>query len=633
MTDSDIPPPPSSRAARRSGVADGSNQPHRKRGIVTALFSDATRLDLRILGRVLGHAGAVGAAAGAVVCAFYYLLELGEELLIEALTGYARVQAAGELGDHPILTASTTRPWLLPLIPAAGALIAGAIAHRFADEARAGGTNVVIDAFHKVKPKLKRRLIWVKTLATLLTLSSGGAGGREGPTMLIGGTIGSTVASWFKTTPRERRILLVAGMAAGTAAMFRTPLGAALLAVELLYQDDFEAEALIPAVLASVMSFSVFIAVHGEGTLFATADSYPFIIWHLPLYALMTVLLSMLASAFLGVLHNVQRISQRWSGWWRAGVGGLGVGLLAMLGVLFIDPSVGMSVLGGGYGATQAAITGSKWIGHGGHAIAILLALCAAKIFACALTVGTGASAGVFAPSLAIGALFGGAFGHAMQYLWSDPTIDPGAFALVGMSAFYGGLAHAPLGALVIVCELAGSYDLLVPLMLAQSIAFVSLRKRSLYPAQPVNLHDSVAHPLPVLDVLSTIKVRKIMSHGDDFVHFDPGTPVPQLMQEVRANNWQDVFPVLDKEGKVIGMITPELLRLMAGDDDIAAFAVALDAMQAAVHVKPEDDPRVASERMISHGLRELMVINEEGRIAGFIDEAYIGQQYLQATR
>ena len=185
----------------------------------------------------------------------------------------------------------------------------------------------------------------------------------------------------------------------------------------------------------------------------------------------------------------------------------------------------------------------------------------------------------------------------------------------------------------MIVCELAGSYDLLVPLMLAQGIAFVSLRKRSLYPAQPVNLHDSVAHPLPALDVLSTIQVGTLMSHGDEFVYFDPGTPVPKLMQEVRANNWQDVFPVLDKEGKVIGMITPELLRLMAGDDDIAAFAVAHDPIQTAVHVKPEDDLRVASERMIAHGLRELMVINEEGTIAGFIDEAYIGQQYLQATR
>jgi CIC family chloride channel protein len=601
--------------------------------MVTALFSDATQLDLQILGRVIMHAGAVGAAAGAVVCGFYYALEFSEAVLIEAIAGYSRVEAAGELGDHPMLTAAKARPWLLPIIPALGALLAGALSHRFGEESRGGGTNIVIGAFHDAVPKLKRRLMWLKPLTTLLTLASGGAGGREGPTMLIGGTIGSTIAGWLKTTPRERRILLVAGMAAGTAAMFRTPLGAALLAVELLYRDDFEAEALVPAVLASVVSFSVFIAVHGERTLFATADNYPFIIRHLPLYALMTILLAVLASAFLGALRGMQKLSQRWSGWWRAGVGGLGVGLLAMLGVVFVDPSVGMGVLGGGYGATQAAITGAPWVGTGGHAIAILLALCAARLVASALTVGTGASAGVFAPSLTVGALFGGAFGHAMQYMWSDPTIDPGAFALVGMSAFYGGLAHAPLGALVIVCELAGSYDLLVPLMLAQAIAFVAMRKRSLYPNQPARLQDSPAHPPPVLDVLSTLQVRELMSHGDDFVYFSPGTPVPQLMREVRANNWQDVFPVLDAERKVVGMITPELLRLMAGDEDIAAFAVAIDAMQPAVVVSPHDDLRIASERMITRGLRELVVVDSDGTVAGFIDEAYIGQRYLEAVR
>jgi CBS domain-containing protein len=104
-------------------------------------------------------------------------------------------------------------------------------------------------------------------------------------------------------------------------------------------------------------------------------------------------------------------------------------------------------------------------------------------------------------------------------------------------------------------------------------------------------------------------------------------------MREVRANNWQDVFPVLDAERKVVGMITPELLRLMAGDEDIAAFAVAIDAMQPAVVVSPHDDLRIASERMITRGLRELVVVDSDGTVAGFIDEAYIGQRYLEAVR
>ena len=115
---------------------------------------------------------------------------------------------------------------------------------------------------------------------------------------------------------------------------------------------------------------------------------------------------------------------------------------------------------------------------------ALLLLVALLKTVASALTIGSGAAAGDFAPSLVVGGLVGGAFGHAAQLLPGDPTISPGAFALVGMGTFYGGLAHAPLSALVLVAELAGSYDLLVPMMLAVGIAYVALRRHSLYPAQ-----------------------------------------------------------------------------------------------------------------------------------------------------
>jgi len=137
--------------------------------------------------------------------------------------------------------------------------------------------------------------------------------------------------------------------------------------------------------------------------------------------------------------------------------------------------------------------------------VALFGGLCLAKLFASSLTIGTGGSAGDFAPALVIGGLFGGAFGRAVQLLSNDPRINPAAFALIAMGTFYGGLAHAPLSSLIIVCELAGSYDLLVPLMLAEGIAFIALRKRSLYHAQlpsrrysPAHRDDSgVHHPLP----------------------------------------------------------------------------------------------------------------------------------------
>ena len=159
------------------------------------------------------------------------------------------------------------------------------------------------------------------------------------------------------------------------------------------------------------------------------------------------------------------------------------------------QPGQGLGLLGGGYGAVQIAITRRR-LAADRLGAARRCCCCSAwpRSSPSSLTIGSGGSAGDFAPSLVIGGLFGGAFGRAAQLLLHDPRIDPGAFALVGMGTFYGGIAHMPLSSLVLVCELAGSYDLLVPLMLAEGIAFVALRKRSLYRAQVPTQRDSPAH-------------------------------------------------------------------------------------------------------------------------------------------
>src|SRR5207344_3392364 len=185
--------------------------------------------------------------------------------------------------------------------------------------------------------------------------------------------------------------------------------------------------------------------------------------------------------------------------WVRPAIGGLALGVFVVIVIELVGTSIGradkgLGVLGGGYGAAQVAISGAPWVSVGWGGVELLLLLAAAKIVASAFTIGSGGSAGDFAPSLAIGGLLGGAFGLAARILLDDPSIEPGAFALVGMGTFYGGIANTPLAALVLVCELAGSYELLVPLMLAEGIAFVALRKVSLYPAQVATVRDSPAH-------------------------------------------------------------------------------------------------------------------------------------------
>jgi len=403
--------------------------------------------------------------------------------------------------------------------------------------------------------------------------------------MQIGGALGSLVGGFLRVSPRQRRILMVAGVAAGIAAVFRTPLGAALLAVEVLYRDDFESDALIPAVLASVTAYSVVISIFGESTLFAQPNRFPFIIKHLWLYAVLAVLVSMLANVFLTSLRTVQSISARLPipEWGKPGLGGLAMGmfcvpLIMLIGWRIEQTGQGLGLLGGGYGAVQMAISGSSWLPDGWTGAGLLMGLCLAKIIASSLTIGSGGSAGDFAPSLVIGGLFGGAFGRAAQLSLGDPRIDPGAFALVAMGTFYGGIAHTPLSSLVLVCELAGSYDLLVPLMLAEGIAFIALRRKTLYHAQVPTQRESPVH--------------------------SQGPATHDLLRSARV------------------------VQVMRGVSAIGSISTAGPR----IAVRAEDDLRTAALALLQHKLREIPVVDEAGQMIGLLDEADISRWYLDAT-
>ncbi|HEY4187220.1 MAG TPA: chloride channel protein [Polyangia bacterium] len=551
------------------------------RELLTTILREATPGDLRVVGRTLTHAAIVGAAAGLMGAAFFATLELVQRLVLENLGGYRPLRANGETFLPEIGHLAHFRPWLLVLLPAVGAL-AGGIISQLAPETYGGGGDAMIDAFHHHEGWIRKRVSWVKAISSILTLGTGGSGGREGPTMHIGGALGSLCGRFLGVNVAERRILMVAGVAAGLAAVFRTPLGAALLAVEVLYRDDFESDALIPAVLASVTAYSVVIAIFGESTLFAHPGRFPFIIKHLPLYGLLALFVSILAVLFVNTLRGVQKISAGLTipVWARPGLGGLSVGIFCVPFIWFIgwrmaQPGQGLGLLGGGYGAVQVAITGASWMPLGWAGAGLLLLLCLAKIVSSSLTIGTGGSAGDFAPALVIGGLFGGAFGRVAQILLHDPRIDPGAFALVSMGTFYGGISHTPLSSLVLCCELAGSYDLLVPLMLAEGIAFIALRKRSLYTAQVATRRESPVHKALAVDVLTTTRV-----------------------------------------GAIMRMISVSGIPIAARE-----FSVRSDA-----------DLRTAAETMLSNKLREIQVTDAEGHVVGLLDEADISRFYLDAA-
>jgi CIC family chloride channel protein len=551
------------------------------RDFLTTILKEATPVDLRLVGRTLIHAAIVGVVAGLMGAAFFAGLEVVQRLLLEQLAGYRILRASGETFIAGVDQGRPFRWWLLLFLPAVGALGAGLVS-QLAPETRGGGGDAMIDAFHRKDGFIRRRVPGVKLLASLFTLGTGGAGGREGPTMQIGGAVGSWVGRVLEVSTAERRILMISGVAAGIAAVFRTPLGAALLAVEVLYRDDFESDALIPAVLASVTAYSVVISIFGESTLFAHPGRFPFLIRHLWLYGLLAVLVTVVASVFVTSLRAVQRASDalKVPAWMKPAIGGAALGVFCVPIILFVgwrlaQPGQGVGLLGGGYGAVQVAITGASWLPGGWTGVGLLLFLCFAKIVASSLTIGSGGSAGDFAPAMVIGGLFGGAFGRAAQILTGDPRIDAGAFALVAMGTFYGGVAHTPLSSLVLVCELAGSYDLLVPLMLAEGIAFVALRKKSLYHAQIASRRESPVHRTPTADLLREARVA-------------------QVMKPVSLSGLPEVPPD--------------------------------------VRVSPNDDLRSATQTLLANKLRRVPVTDPDGRIVGMLDEADVSRYYLEAT-
>lgn len=622
-----------------SPLEDPPPRPSRVSAPLGPFPRQAGLLAFQLVGRMLLHAVLVGVAAGIIGSLFFAALELVEHRVLVSLTGYEPLRAHGEAvltGTHE----GPFHPWLVCMVPALGALVGGVLTARFAPETRGGGGDAFIDAFHNKSGMVRRRVPLVKALASIFTLGCGGSGGREGPTMQIGGALGSIIARALRVNPRERRILLIAGAAAGMSAVFRTPLGAALLAVEVLHRDDFESDALVPSILASVVSYSVFIYSFGESTLFAHAPRYPFVPGHLPLYALLAAVISLVATVFLKTLHHIEHTSHRLAlpAWSKPALGGLALGvlvtpLLMLLGSRFDRLGQGFGMLGAGYGAAQIAITGASWMPHGWTAVELLLVLLMTKIVATSLTVGSGGSAGDFGPSLVLGALTGGAFGRAAELLLHDPRIDPGAFALVGMGTFYGGIAHVPIASLVMVCELAGSYDLLVPLMLCEGIAFVALRQVTLYRSQVATKRESPAHRDDlIVDVLRNIRVADVMIRSRPFVSFDARDQASSVIERIATCEWQDTFPVLSDDGKVIGTIDVEILRTAATTPELYDLAIAHDMMTNPASLRETDDLHRALQALLEHGVHELLITDVEGKIVGFLDESDITRAYHEAT-
>jgi len=372
--------------------------------------------------------------------------------------------------------------WGIPLATTLGGLLSGVIVYGLAPEAEGHGTDAVVGAFHRMGGYIRARVPFVKMVASAITIGSGGSAGQEGPIALISAGVGSIYAGLFHRSERHRRLLVLIGMAAGFSAIFRSPIGSAFFAVEVLYSDmEFEAGALLYVLLAAVIAYALNGAIVGWAPLFRVPDNLS--VTHMSDFIAYAVL--GLTSGILGGL--LPNIFYRARDAFRAlpipphfkpAIGGLAVGLLGLK-----LPQI----LGGGYGWIQEAIDG--------HIVFSLLGLLVfAKMIALSLTVSSGGSGGVFAPGLFMGAMWGGFLAHVFHM----PTA---AMAVVGMAAVFGGAARVPIATMFMVTEMTNGYDLLVPTALAVIFSFLvqdlvvrTMKYKSLYEQQVSGRINSPAH-------------------------------------------------------------------------------------------------------------------------------------------
>jgi chloride channel protein, CIC family len=394
--------------------------------------------------------------------------------------------------------------WLVPIVVALGGLIVGFLVQRLAPETEGHGTDTVVQAFHRADGALRPRVTPVKLLASAITIGSGGAAGREGPIALAAAGVGSWYATLTGRTGAERRLLLLVGMAAGVAAIFRSPVGAALFAIEVLYADmEFESGALLPAMLASVVAYALngffvgwrpLFRVPGHLTLPHALDNG----WYLALGVGAGIVATVVPVVFYGVRDAFRWLKLRAE--FKPALGGLLMGALAL---------ACPQVIGGGYGWMQEAIDGRL-------AVATLLALVFAKPLAMSLTISSGGSGGVFAPTLFVGAMLGG--------LLASLAHQPAApFVVVGTAAVFAGAAHVPVASLMMVTEMTEGYTLLVPAALAVMVSYLVQRRlaarfkyQSLYEAQVATRADSPAHHSEHLKIaLRILKERRVLDPKD----------------------------------------------------------------------------------------------------------------------
>lgn len=558
--------------------------------------------------KLISYSSIIGVVSGLGAVAFYYLLNFSTYIFLFKAGHYTppsideTTGAVFPVQDYlcqQIFTLNTGVHWYLALIPVVGGLIVGFIVYTWVPEAEGDGADAAIEAFHQNRGIIRSRVPLIKIITSAITIGSGGSAGREGPIAQIGAGFGSYLASKLKLTDKERRIMMVAGIGGGIGSIFRAPLGGALFSIEVLYSEtEIEYEAIIPAIIASIVGYSVFVSIVGWGALFHTPSLTFKDPRELIVYFFLAVTCVVSGYIYVKVFYGMRDKFFRkipCPPHIKPAIGGLLLGCLA----LFYP-----QVLGSGYEWVQLAI-------YGKMAVGLMLVLAVAKILATSFTVSSGGSGGVFAPSLVIGAMLGGAFGGVANYLFPGLVLQPSAYVLVGMAGFFAGLANTPISALIMVCELTGSYGLLPPLMLVCATVLLFSRGFSMYNKQVPTRIDSPAHRGEfIINILEKLKVRDAISISGKISVVNETATLKDIIHMITLSK-TSYFPIVDSGGNMTGIFDIHDVRRLLTEDLPAQLVIAKDiAVKDVITVTPDEDLNSVLRKFTLKNLEELPVVD-----------------------
>jgi len=558
---------------------------------------------------LLLFANIIGIGAGFGALFFRWLIQLFQNLFFQQ-------------GQHAL---SFMGQYYVIIIPAVGGLIAGLLIYFFSNESKGHGVPEVMLAVATTGSKIRPRVAAMKALVSSICIGSGGSVGREGPIVQISSALGSTLGQLFRLSENKKRILIACGAAGGIAATFNAPLAGIFFALEIIlreYGSRYISSVVLSAVTATVVSRSFL----GSNPAFVIPHYELVSSWEILFYFILGFLAAIIGWIFIKTLYKTEDIFDflKIPNYVKPALGGL---ILGVIGLFFPQ------VFGVGYQIIEQTLNG-----HMGTML--ILGLIGLKILATSLTLGSGGSGGVFAPSLFIGVMLGSSFGTLMQSLFPSIPISPGAYALVGMGAVFAGAGQAPISAILILFEMTGDYKIILPLMIACVISTLVIKRISRDSIYTLKLRRRGIDIMKIKksDLMDMILVSEAMK--TKVITIDETTAVRNAGLVVKRTAHRG-FPVLNSEGHLTGMITQEDINKALNSDrgDIPVYEIMTRDM---ILCYPDETLKTALEKLGERNIGRIPVverknpshvvglITRKGIIAAYNEELHKGTGEIQ---